>query len=249
MSHRSKNGDTEKSMNAVLKGECTLDCTEHLRATIHDLKSPLTSIILKVDLIKRIDDDRLSDKVSAHLEQIQQISQHMNEMLEQLLRPTERHNPLEGIQVIEVSPIIQAILDEFSLQLQNQNITVIVSSDLPSGLAHPDQLTSIFTNLIGNAIKYIGENNPEPYIHIRAFQQGNKVRYEVQDNGVGINPDDQPCAFEPHTRFHHNLANGSGLGLSIVRSIVSKLGGCVGIDSEPGHGSTFWFILPACAYH
>ena len=44
----------------------------------------------------------------------------------------------------------------------------------------------------------------------RAFRQGDMVRYEVQDNGVAINPDDQPCAFEPHTRFHHNLADGSG---------------------------------------
>jgi signal transduction histidine kinase len=70
------------------------------------------------------------------------------------------------------------------------------------------------------------------------------VRYEVQDNGIGIAEEHHAALFEMFTRFHRDVANGLGLGLSIVNRIVTKLGGRVGVESAPGKGSTFWFVLP-----
>jgi signal transduction histidine kinase len=70
------------------------------------------------------------------------------------------------------------------------------------------------------------------------------VRYWVKDNGEGISQVDQKKLFKPHTRLHQTRARGEGVGLSIVRRIVEKCGGKVGVESEPGQGSTFWFTLP-----
>jgi signal transduction histidine kinase len=70
------------------------------------------------------------------------------------------------------------------------------------------------------------------------------IRFWVKDNGNGISAEDQKKLFKSHTRLHQTRARGEGLGLSIVRRIVEKCGGLVGVDSELGQGSTFWFCLP-----
>lgn len=73
------------------------------------------------------------------------------------------------------------------------------------------------------------------------------ARYEVEDNGIGIAPDDQARLFEMFTRLHTVQAEGLGLGLSIVHRMVTRLNGKVGVISNPGQGSTFWFTLPLSA--
>ena len=72
-----------------------------------------------------------------------------------------------------------------------------------------------------------------------------KIQFWVEDNGRGIPPTDQRHLFKPHTRVYDRKVKGEGLGLSIVRQIVRKCGGDVGVESEPGAGSRFWFTLPA----
>jgi signal transduction histidine kinase len=245
MPHRSENNTTNKHMGALPQRESMPDYADHVRSVIHDLKSPLTSILLQADLIGRFDGDKLSVNAREHLEKIQQIGLDMSKIMDQLLQPSERRCPTADGKVIQILPIVSTIVEAYELQIKNQDISVIISPDLPVASAHPDRVTAIFTNLIGNAIKYIGDENTDPYIRIHAFHQGDMVRYEVQDNGVGIKPDDQPHVFDHYTRFHGTLANGSGLGLVIVKSIVTKIGGQVGVDSKPGQGSTFWFTLPA----
>lgn len=116
--------------------------------------------------------------------------------------------------------------------------------DFPTVLGNAAWLEEVFANLVDNAIKYIGEQNPEPRIVIRGQQEGTHARYEVSDNGRGIQPEDLPKLFEMFTRFHNREAKGSGLGLSIVRRIIGRLGGEIGVESEPGAGSAFWFTLP-----
>jgi signal transduction histidine kinase len=80
---------------------------------------------------------------------------------------------------------------------------------------------------------------------MRGIRQGNDVRYEVQDTGVGISPEDQARLFEKFSRLNTVKVEGLGLGLSIVRRMVGKLRGQVGVESVLGKGSTFWFRLPA----
>jgi signal transduction histidine kinase len=106
-------------------------------------------------------------------------------------------------------------------------------------------IEEVFANLISNAIKYIGKDNPEPRIIVRGSRVGSIVRYEVKDNGLGISEKDQERLFEMFSRFHTGEASGLGLGMSIVQRIVDRLNGQLGVESALGKGSSFWFALAA----
>jgi len=104
----------------------------------------------------------------------------------------------------------------------------------------------MFVNFISNAIKFGGDS---PVISIGSdiikSDNGDMVRYWVQDNGSGISAEDQKLLFRQFERLKQAKIKGHGLGLSIVRRIAEKLGGSVGVESELGKGSLFYFILPA----
>jgi signal transduction histidine kinase len=115
----------------------------------------------------------------------------------------------------------------------------------------------VWVNYLSNAIKY-GGKPPQVELSATLFSTScasggemreNMVYFWVRDNGDGLTPDDQARLFTPFTRLDQIRARGHGLGLSIVRRIVEKLGGQVGVQStgEPGQGSTFFFTLPAAS--
>jgi signal transduction histidine kinase len=115
--------------------------------------------------------------------------------------------------------------------------------ELPPALGYAPWLEEVWVNYLSNAFKYGGT---PPDVRIGgAVQADGMVRFWVADNGPGIAPADQVDLFVPFTQFKQVRAQGHGLGLSIVRHFVEKCGGQVGVESAPGHGSTFWFTLPA----
>jgi signal transduction histidine kinase len=104
----------------------------------------------------------------------------------------------------------------------------------------------VWVNYLSNALKYGGR---PPRIELGAQPQPDgMVRFWIHDNGSGLTPADQARLFAPFTRLNRARGIGHGLGLSIVRRIVEKLGGQVGVESQPGQGSTFFFTLPAAGY-
>jgi len=113
----------------------------------------------------------------------------------------------------------------------------------PLALGYAPWIEEVWVNYLSNAMKYGGS---PPVLELGAERVGTNVRFWVRDNGPGIKAEDQKQLFVPFTRLHQVRVTGQGLGLSIVSRIVSRLGGEVGVDSEPGAGSTFYFTLPAC---
>ena len=111
----------------------------------------------------------------------------------------------------------------------------------PIALGHAPWVEEVLENYISNAIKYGGQPpliqlgvNPDP---------GSSLRFWVQDNGCGIELEEQANLFKPFNRLHRR-EKGHGLGLSIVRRIVERMGGQTGVESVPGRGSRFYFTLP-----
>src|SRR5574341_147433 len=141
-------------------------------------------------------------------------------------------------------PVVQEALSRLEPAIEQRGVEVRLEGEFPAVLGNPHWLEEVVANLMDNAVKYIGEDNPVPRIIVRGMAMDGTVRYEVCDNGIGIQAEDQAQLFEMFTRFHDREAKGSGLGLSIVRRIITKLGGEVGVEAEPGQGSTFWFTLP-----
>jgi len=114
---------------------------------------------------------------------------------------------------------------------------------LPSIMAHESSLIQLFQNLIGNAIKFRGEQ--PSCIHVSARQVDSEWLFSVRDNGIGIEPQYLQRIFMIFQRLHpRDKYPGTGIGLSICKKIVETLGGRIWVESELGQGSTFYFTVP-----
>ena len=114
---------------------------------------------------------------------------------------------------------------------------------LPTVAGNPRQLEQLFSNLVSNAIKYSGDEDPR--VEIAVEQWGDRCLFSVTDNGIGIDPAYVEQVFEIFNRLHSaDEFEGTGIGLALCRKIVTHHGGDIWVDSEPGTGTTFQFTLP-----
>jgi signal transduction histidine kinase len=141
------------------------------------------------------------------------------------------------------------IVDEARLRLSDlieerqAEIVLPEASAWPVALGHAEWIVEVWVNYFSNAIKYGGQ---PPCMKLGAeAQPDGMVRFWARDNGHGLSPEEQARLFTPFTRLNQVRAKGHGLGLSIVRRIVEKLGGQVGVESRIGQGSSFFFTLPS----
>lgn len=220
-----------------------LDAFGHTVA--HDLKNPLNGIVGYVSLLQR-EPECSAPETQLCLNEIRGSAYKMVQIIDCLLLLAEVRTVAETIQEVDMHAVAQAALERFKPELDS-GITVNLASNLPRALGYGPWLEEVFANLISNAIKYMGKQNAAPQLTIRGSQHAGLAYYAVQDNGIGIKPEDQARLFELFTRFHRDQASGLGLGLSIVQRIIMKLSGTLGVESSPGQGSTFWFALPAAS--
>ena len=123
---------------------------------------------------------------------------------------------------------------------------MVNADQLPVLVVDSAQLTQVFQNLIGNGIKFRGQGAPT--IQVSAEVKDKDWTFSVQDNGIGIAPDQVENVFVIFRRLHtREEYSGNGIGLSICKKIIEHHGGRIWVESEPGHGSTFKFTLPVKA--
>jgi signal transduction histidine kinase len=172
-------------------------------------------------------------------------------MIDQLLMLARLNHADDKRVKVNVVDSVQSALGRFSAQIELNAIKIQVELPIPCAYGQAQWIEEIFANLISNAIKYMGVENPKPSITIRGIVcENNTARYEVRDTGIGIRQEDQGRLFEMFTRVHNTVGiEGLGLGLSIVRRIVRKLRGDIGLESVFGEGTTFWFTLPMADAH
>ena len=218
-----------------------LDSYSHTIA--HDLKAPLGQINGYAHLLTTRQDVMLDDEAYDYLGQIQLSVIGMTRMIDQLLFIAQLRGADALMGQVDMVQTAYVALERFKKAIDDRGIVVEVAPDLPSACGHEAWIEEVFANLIGNAVKYIGETNPAPKIAISAQPQGDFVRYEIRDNGIGIAPEDYQRLFQMFSRLDAAQGEGVGLGLSIVGDIIRRLGGEVGVDSDGG--TCFWFTLQA----
>jgi len=217
----------------------------------HDLRNPIGNIKTYIDAFL-LSGMEVSDEVTMLLKDISILSEQAFALLENLLLWAKNQsgrltsNPVRT----NIAEVITNAVFLIQNQADNKSISIIRHSiNKTEAFFDPEQIAIVLRNLIWNAIKFTPRDG-EIQLEVKSLKDKGKafVRVEVSDNGVGIEAEDQKKLFDSRhhfTTFGTNNEKGSGLGLHICREFVEMNGGTIGVQSEPGKGSTFFFTLPA----
>lgn len=209
----------------------------------HDLQEPLSVAAGFLKLLSRRYKSRLDSKgvefIDCALNSIGRLEQQIRDLLD-YSRVTTRGQEFKPVQM---KAIVDQVLQDLSLIIQENNAT-ITCDPLPEVWADASQLARVFQNLIGNALKFSGDQPPR--IHIGAKALEGEWQFWVQDQGIGIDPKNFERIFLMFERLHSRSDYpGTGIGLAFCKKIVERHGGRIWVESHPGQGSTFYFTLPA----
>jgi signal transduction histidine kinase len=239
---RQKNANLQSQIEQHQQSIANLDAYADMVA--HDLKNPISIIMGYAELLLQDLDGVLDAQSRDYLTGIAETSGKMNELVDELLN-------LARVRKQEISPQpvdMEAVFRQAERRVEHLVIrykaTVSLETALPAAFAYPAWVEEIWVNYLTNALKYGGQ---PPRIAVGASPNGGFVRYWVRDNGDGLTPEMQAKVFSSkYERFGKYQIEGHGIGLTVVKTIVDKLGGEVGVESDglPGHGSTFSFSLP-----
>ncbi len=209
----------------------------------HDIRSPLTSVGLALDIAKR--SPQIDAKTQSILDRGVRTLQRVGQVVDGLLvfaRAGSR--PIEGPPA-NLREVLEGVYEEMRPAAEDKEVELRIEEAPSLTVAcSPGVLTSIVTNLVGNALKYIGRP-PVRLIQIRVREVGQMMRIEVEDTGPGIAPELRGKVFDPYVRAADSTIPGLGLGLATVRRLAEAHGGAVGIEATASKaGSLFWVALP-----
>ena len=220
----------------------------------HELRTPLFNIKSFIETLYEYGDALEPSQQREFLEtanrETDRLTRLVNDVLDLSRLESSRTYVLDAV---DLTPAIEQTLRTYQLNARDKGITLVheIEPDLPSALGHYDLLLQVFANLVGNAMKF---TPPGGQISMRAYlthqcdivTRSPLIRIEISDTGIGIDPEDQINIFERFFRVENRVhtLEGTGLGLSIVRNIIyEKHHSKIGINSEVGKGTTFWFDL------
>lgn len=222
-----------------------LDAFAHTVA--HDLKNPITLVVGYADILRETFDATAPDEIREYLDTIFETGTKMSSIVESLLQLADvRGAKRIEVEPIDTGPLVDEALRRLEMTIEQHKVEIQQPEIWPLAVGYGPWLEEVWFNYVSNAIKYGGQ----PPLLKLGFDllPESMIRFWVKDNGHGFNQEDAEYIFMPHARLvRGNFIAGHGLGLSIVRRIIERLGGQVGAISEPGEGSLFWFTLPADA--
>ncbi len=220
---------------------------QFVSAITHDLRIPLSVIVGYAELLEEGLGGALTPQQLEYLGQIERGAKRLERLVNDLLDFARMEAGTFKLQLepTEFGATVQEMVDSFKPQADGARValTAIVPHAPLDVRIDPQRIEQVLGNLIGNALKFTPEGGA---IEVRASFDGDELRCEVEDTGEGIEAADLPKLF---LRFSQLAAGaqkkrGTGLGLSISKGIVEAHGGRIGVRSEPGKGSVFWFTLP-----
>ncbi len=209
----------------------------------HDLQEPLRQVRAFVQLLRDRHADKLEGSAAEYLQFVYDGASRMSDLVQGLLAYSRvgardaRHESTPCQQALD------AALSNLQLSIAESQ-ACITHDELPTVMAERTQLTQLFQNLIGNAIKF-RQDGVAPRIHVACRREGRQWLFGVKDNGIGIDPEHYGKVFLIFQRLHgRERYPGTGIGLAICKKIVEQHGGKIWIDSKVGEGSSFCFTLP-----
>jgi two-component system, sensor histidine kinase and response regulator len=207
----------------------------------HELNEPLRQVAINAQLLARGYQGKLDAEADEFISYTVAGVKRAQSFIEGMLNFSQATNP--DVETGPASCDSAFITALFGLQKAVEETGAIVTSDpLPTVMGNELRLGTVFTNLIGNALKYRASEPPR--IHISAVEQGDAWLFAVQDNGIGIDERYWETIFGMFKRLHGGGSPGSGVGLALCKKIIENHGGRIWVKSVPNQGSTFYFTLP-----
>ncbi len=223
------------------------DLEQFASVASHDLQEPLRTVTSFAELLEKRYGSQLDERGNGYLRHVLEGAARMQRLVRDMLavarpggvkggrRRVPGHSPCDEI-VDHVIEDLQASMAECGAE--------ITRDELPELAVDRSQVAQLFKNLLGNAIKFRGEEPPR--VHVSARRQGHQWLFSVSDNGIGIEPEHAGTIFQMFQRVHDQARYpGSGIGLAVAKRIVERHGGRIWFESQPGRGTTFYFVLPA----
>jgi light-regulated signal transduction histidine kinase (bacteriophytochrome) len=208
----------------------------------HDLQEPLRMVASYTQLLARRYRGRLDSEADEFIAFAVDGATRMQNLIRDLLSYSRITTQGRSLQPVDARLACTTALQNLQRSIEESGASVSVGT-LPTVRADATQLTQLFQNLIGNALKYCRQRVPQ--IHVDAQISGKVWLFAVQDNGIGIEEQYFERIFQMFQRLHtREEYPGTGIGLAICRRIVERHGGKIWVESQPGQGSTFRFAIP-----
>lgn len=208
----------------------------------HDLQEPLRTVSGFVQLLKHRYQPQLDGKAEMYINAITDGTIHMHELLNDLLAFARVGGGELDFQPVDLQSVLDRVLQSLGSKIAENKAEVNISS-LPTVVADEMQMFQLFQNLMANALKFRGEENPT--LDVTAEQIDNEWIVCVRDNGIGIDPEYASRIFLVFQRLHRrDEYEGTGIGLAICQKIIERHRGRIWVESAPYKGSSFYFSLP-----
>ncbi|OPZ60845.1 MAG: Phytochrome-like protein cph1 [Deltaproteobacteria bacterium ADurb.Bin510] len=237
----SKSGELKQAMGMIEQRNEEL---KNLVDTVsHDLKNPIIAINGFCARLRRSAEAKLSEREIEYLSAIQESGRNMERFVSNLLSVSAAERVKVESAEIELAKLLREVVRDLTPQLEEKEGVIEIADDLPVIVADTTRVMQVFSNLISNAIKYA---HPErkPLIRIFSSVDQNQHVFYVSDNGLGIPDAVRDNVFDIFFRAYDTIADGSGVGLSIVKRAIGAMGGEIWIDPASENGTTFVFTLP-----
>jgi signal transduction histidine kinase len=232
----------QKEVIDLLQSNADLNAFAHVVA--HELKSPVSNIIMGINVLcDHLKTTSIDNEAFAITDQINTSAWKLSNIIEEMLLLASTRQEDVICRPINMAEIVIEAQQRLNWMIEEYEGKINIQRPIPAAMGYGPWVEEIWVNYISNGLKYGGR---PPLLHLGADKEGsNMVRYWLHDNGPGIPQEILDKLFTEFSQFGQNQIEGHGLGLSIVKRIVTKLGGQVTVESEMGKGSTFSFTLPA----
>lgn len=247
----------ERTVEELRKSNQNLE--EFAYAASHDLKEPIRKIHFFSDRIKTTLGDRMNEEEKRSFERMELASRRMDSLIDDLLTYSKISIKPATLEPVDLNQLVDQVLSDLDLEIDQKSASIKIDK-LITIQGHHRQLQQAFQNLPSNSLKY-GRAGVKIEIEIRYKQisgkdsgltlssiQNEKLYHviEIEDNGIGFDPEDSERIFKVFTRLHGNSEfKGTGVGLSIVRKVIENHNGFISAKGEPGKGSIFSIYFPA----
>lgn len=209
----------------------------------HDLQEPLRMVTSYLQLLQRRYQGKLDADADDFIGYAVDGATRMRTLIHDLLTYSRIGTRGQPFELIDCAGVVEQAMNNLKIAIEESNATIRYAN-LPRLMADPMQLTQLFQNLIGNAIKF--RSDALPIVTIRATLQAGAWLFSVQDNGIGIDSQYNERIFVIFQRLHNRTEyQGTGIGLAVCKKIVERHGGEIWVQSRSGSGATFYFTIPA----